>query len=38
MEQILNPLQTSLGLLTMNSPVTVASGTFALENLDFIDQ
>jgi dihydroorotate dehydrogenase (NAD+) catalytic subunit len=38
MEQILNPLQTSLGRLKMNSPVTVASGTFALENLDFIAQ
>ncbi|HOS07643.1 MAG TPA: dihydroorotate dehydrogenase [Candidatus Cloacimonas acidaminovorans] len=38
MEQILNPLQTSLGRLKVNSPVTVASGTFALENLDFIAQ
>ena len=38
MEQILNPLQTSLGRLKVNSPVTVASGTFALENLDFIEQ
>ncbi|HNW23959.1 MAG TPA: dihydroorotate dehydrogenase [Candidatus Cloacimonas sp.] len=38
MEQIVNPLQTSLGRLKMNSPVTVASGTFALENLDFIAQ
>ena len=38
MEQILNPLQTSLGRLKVNSPVTVASGTSALENLDFIAQ
>ena len=38
MEQILNPLQTSLGRLKVNSPITVASGTFALENLDFIAQ
>ncbi|MDY0218913.1 MAG: dihydroorotate dehydrogenase [Candidatus Cloacimonas acidaminovorans] len=38
MEQILNLLQTSLGRLKVNSPVTVASGTFALENLDFIAQ
>ncbi|HRU83151.1 MAG TPA: dihydroorotate dehydrogenase [Candidatus Cloacimonas sp.] len=38
MEQILNPLQTSLGRFKVNSPVTVASGTFALENLDFIAQ
>ncbi len=38
MEQILNPLQTSLGRLKVNSPVTVASGTFTLENLDFIEQ
>ncbi|MDD4309872.1 MAG: dihydroorotate dehydrogenase [Candidatus Cloacimonetes bacterium] len=31
-------LNTSLGKLKLNSPVTVASGTFDLENLDFFGQ
>lgn len=38
MEQAVNTLQTKLGKLTLHSPVTVASGTFDLENLEFFKQ
>jgi len=38
MGHAVNPMQTRLGRLTLNTPVTVASGTFDLENLDFFDQ
>lgn len=31
-------MQTALGRLKLRSPITVASGTFDLENLDFFDQ
>jgi dihydroorotate dehydrogenase (NAD+) catalytic subunit len=37
-EQNVSQIYTSLGRLTLNSPVTIASGTFALENLDFMAQ
>ncbi len=38
MEHAVNPLQTRLGKLTLHNPVTVASGTFDLENLEFFKQ
>ncbi len=38
MEQNVSQIYISLGRLTLNSPVTIASGTFALENLDFMAQ
>lgn len=34
----MNPLATKLGRLTLSSPVTVASGTFDLENFSFFPQ
>ena len=34
----MNGISTSLGKLKLSSPVTVASGTFGLENLDFFSQ
>ncbi|MEN6444746.1 MAG: dihydroorotate dehydrogenase [Candidatus Cloacimonas sp.] len=38
MEPSVNKLQTSLGRIMLQSPITVASGTFALDNLKIVEQ